>query len=348
MSRPVTLRRSLAATAALVAASWGTAALPAQAVDSHAGTAGQTHAHAGTAGQTHAHNGQGSEQQSGAGVTKKDDKKGGDKKGGGKKGTTSNHGHHNGGGTDGGKGDPGGNNGTVKIAPLGEMDGIPNNSPHPGCTFQVEWYGYDEGADIISQVSFAMQAPTKDVALSVDGPSSVFVGGDPATGAGTDTGQDGVETYTLSFDGEPQAQQGYHVKLTVATPRSHGNDTKTKVFWVEPCETSATPSADTQTSGTGASQDTTTAGTTTGETTKTHGSDIEVMGVQASATPGTAVEAAPAQASGTRVPTSIDAGEHGNRTFADWVSSPLPLAGIAFGLALVAFAFRRRLVTGRE
>ena len=37
--------------------------------------------------------------------------------------------------------DPAGNNGTVKIAPLGELDRIPNNTPHPGCTFQVEWCG---------------------------------------------------------------------------------------------------------------------------------------------------------------------------------------------------------------
>ena len=50
----------------------------------------------------------------------------------------------------GGKGSPAGNNGTVKIAPYGEMDGIPQNSPHPGCTFQVEWYGFEEGSDIVS------------------------------------------------------------------------------------------------------------------------------------------------------------------------------------------------------
>ncbi len=139
-------------------------------------------------------------------------------------------------GKGGSKGDPGGNNGTVKIAPLGEMDGIPNNSPHPGCTFQVEWYGFDEGDDIVSTVGFAMHSPTKDVGLSVAGDTSVFVGGDPASGAGTDTGLDGTEVYTLSFDGEPHPKQGYHVKLTVHTPRSNGNDSKTKVFWVEPCE----------------------------------------------------------------------------------------------------------------
>ncbi|QIK66695.1 hypothetical protein G7072_10400 [Nocardioides sp. HDW12B] len=138
------------------------------------------------------------------------------------------------------QGSPPGNNGTVKIAPLGEMDGIPNNSPHPGCDFQVEWYGFDEGADVVSRVSFAMQAPTGDVGLTVNGPGEVFVGEDPASGAGQDP--DGVQAYTLSFDGAPHPQQGYHVKLTVNTPRSNGSDVKHKVFWVEDCEDSGTSS----------------------------------------------------------------------------------------------------------
>ena len=116
------------------------------------------------------------------------------------------------------------------------MDGIPNNTPHVGCDFQVEWYGFDEGADVISTVSFAMQAPTGDVGLTVNGPSEVFVGEDPASGAGQDP--DGVQAYTLSFDGAPHPKQGYHVKLTVNTPRSNGSDVKHKVFWVEDCEDS--------------------------------------------------------------------------------------------------------------
>ena len=80
-----------------------------------------------------------------------------------------------------------------------------------------------------------MHAPTGNVGLSVSGPSSVFVGGDAASGAGTATGLDGRETYTLSFDGAGHPKQGYHVKLTVTTPYSQGNDTKTKVFWVQGC-----------------------------------------------------------------------------------------------------------------
>ena len=132
--------------------------------------------------------------------------------------------------------DPPGNNGTVKVAELGDMDAPPDNDPHVGCTFTVEWYGFDEGPDIYSDVTFESWAPTADAVLSVDGPSSVFVGEDPASGAGTDDGLDARQAYTLSFQGDPQPQQGYHVKLTVNTPGSIGADQKSKVFWVEGCQ----------------------------------------------------------------------------------------------------------------
>jgi hypothetical protein len=138
--------------------------------------------------------------------------------------------------------DPPGNNGTVKIAEVGDLDRIPNNSPHPGCSFEVQWYGFDGGSAVVSTVSFTPQAPTSDVTISVDGPTQVPVGEDAASGAGTATGLDAVQTYTLSFSGGAPAKQGYHVRLTVATPRSLGNDTKTKVFWVAPCAP-ATPAA---------------------------------------------------------------------------------------------------------
>jgi uncharacterized repeat protein (TIGR01451 family) len=112
----------------------------------------------------------------------------------------------------------------------------PDNDPHVGCTFDVEWYGFDQGPDTISLVTFEMQAPTDDVVLDVTGPAAVFVGGDPASGAGTATGLDGRESYVLAFYGDPQPEQGFHVKLTVHTPGSKGADTKSKVLWVEGCD----------------------------------------------------------------------------------------------------------------
>ena len=129
-------------------------------------------------------------------------------------------------------GDPGGNNGTVKITP-----------GTAACVVNIEWYGFDEGADILSTVVFEMQAPTRHIGFSSTGPTEVFVGGDPASGAGTDTGFDGEASYSLAFDGEPAAQ-GYHVKLTTHTPFSNGADTKHKVFWVQACEETPPPPTD--------------------------------------------------------------------------------------------------------
>jgi hypothetical protein len=129
--------------------------------------------------------------------------------------------------------DPPGNNGTVKIADHGDMDSIPNNSPHQGCVFDVQWYGFDAGPKIISKVTFAQQSPTTDGTMTVSGPSKVFVG-DDAAGGGTDW--DGQQAYTLSFTGNPHPKQGYHVKLTINTPGSIGADVKHKVFWVQGCK----------------------------------------------------------------------------------------------------------------
>lgn len=249
------------------------------------------------------------------------------------------------------KQDPAGNNGTVKIAPYGEIDSIPNNTPHPGCTFQVEWYGFDEGDDVVSKVSFAMQAPTSDVALSIDGPAEVFVGGDSATGAGTETGLDGRETYTLSFDGEPHPKQGYHVKLTVATPRSQGNDTKTKVFWVEECEPgtatedSSTDDEGVDDEGTGEDGDDSAVAGTSYETGADEGDDNAETGEEG-AVMGTTLSldgsdtAGTAAADGSAVPTGVDAGAEGTalERAGDLARSPWALLVLGLGLAAGAAA----------
>ncbi len=278
---------------------------------------------------------------------------GGGNSGGQGNGSNGSGGHSQGGGS----GDPAGNNGTVKIAPLGAFDGIPNNTPHPGCTFLVEWYGFDEGADVVSTVSFAMHAPTSDVGLTVDGPPTVFVGEDPASGAGTDSGLDARQAYTLSFDGEPHPKQGYHVKLTVNTPRSQGADKKSKVFWVEPCEAgSATPSDDDEdTTGSGDEGDEGTEGTggaggTSAEGDDTSTTDQGVMG-EAQGPGATGDDAGTTGSTGSAgsaggdsaVPTSVDAGDGGNPVV-DAFTSPWGLASIVLGLLTAAGAFllRRR------
>ena len=254
-------------------------------------------------------------------------------------GTSGAGGGNGGGGGEGGdNGDPAGNNGTVKIAELGELDGIPNNTPHPGCTFQVEWYGFDEGEDIVSTVTFAAQAPTSDVVIGGTEPSQVPVGGDAASGAGTETGLDAVQAYTLTFDGEPHPKQGYHVKLTVETPGSIGNDTKTKVFWVAPCEEEAVGGTEE------GSDDETTDEETTAEEAGVAGTqdsqDQGVLGTQLSA--GTQAGSDDTASEGAAVPTNIDAGADG--PFAGLTDSPWPLVALLGGLlaALGAFVVRRR------
>ena len=127
--------------------------------------------------------------------------------------------------------DPPGNNGTVKVDDR-PFDSIPNNRPHVGCVFRIDFYGFDENVGDAT-VTFSMQAPTKNVGLEVvSGDTTPDIGEDPA-GGGTDV--DAEQTYTLAFDGDPHPRQGYHVKLTVDAPGSIGADTKHKVFWVQDC-----------------------------------------------------------------------------------------------------------------
>jgi hypothetical protein len=135
---------------------------------------------------------------------------------------------------------PPGNNGTVKIDDT-PFDDHPNNKPHVGCVFQVDFYGYDEG-DLDATVIFEAHPPTlrdgDDQVLLTD---TVFIGEDDNSGGGSEAGLDASETYTLDLSGiEPHANQGVHVKLTIHAEGSQGADVKHKVFWVTGCAPSPT------------------------------------------------------------------------------------------------------------
>jgi hypothetical protein len=128
---------------------------------------------------------------------------------------------------------PPGNNGTVKIDAVA-FDDHPNNEPHVGCTFQVDFYGYDEG-DLEALVTFEAHPPTGPVQTLLT--DTVFIGEDDNSGGGSEAGLDASATYTLDFTGiTPHPQQGFHVKLTVNAEGSQGADVKHKVFWVTGCE----------------------------------------------------------------------------------------------------------------
>jgi hypothetical protein len=170
---------------------------------------------------------------------------------------------------------PPGNNGTVKVD-REPFDDAPNNEPHVGCTFQVDFYGYDEG-DLDAVVTFEAHPPTGPVQVLLT--DTVFIGEDDNAGGGSEAGLDASETYTLDFGTiEPHPNQGFHVKLTVNAEGSQGADVKHKVFWVTGCPAGTTTTTTTTTSTTTSSTSTTTSTSTTlptstsGSTTSTSGS----------------------------------------------------------------------------
>ena len=134
-------------------------------------------------------------------------------------------------------GGPPGNNGTIKIDGV-EWDNHPDNEPHVGCTFQVDFYGYDEG-ELFADMTFTAQPPTgKGETLTT---RNINIGEDDNSGGGSEAGHDAEQEITLTAaeleNFTPHPKQGYHVKLTVNADGSQGADTKHKVFWVEGCET---------------------------------------------------------------------------------------------------------------
>lgn len=136
--------------------------------------------------------------------------------------------------------DPPGNNGTIKVDSQ-PFDTHPNNEPHVGCIFQIDFYGFDQGANFNADVTFEAHPPTGSGVLLTD---TVFIGEDDSSGGGSTAGLDAQRTYDLSAalrSFTPHPQQGFHVKLTVRADGSQGAATKHKVFWVTGCSTTTNP-----------------------------------------------------------------------------------------------------------
>jgi hypothetical protein len=130
-----------------------------------------------------------------------------------------------------------GNNGTVKVDGI-PFDDLPNNEPHVGCIFQIDFYGYDAG-QLFADVSFELDPPT-GTQIPLLSKSGIFIGEDSAAGGGSTAGLDASETFDLSAaiaaTGEPpHPQQGWHIGLTVNADGSIGSDVKHKEFWVTGC-----------------------------------------------------------------------------------------------------------------
>jgi hypothetical protein len=128
-------------------------------------------------------------------------------------------------------GNPPGANGTVKIDRL-PFDTAPDNQPHVGCVFQVDFYGFDKG-NYNANVTFTIQPPSgKGRVIKTD---RVFVGEDNA-GGGTDL--DAERTYDLNMNvfSSERTKQGFHIKLDVEAPGAGGKIAKkSKVFWAQGC-----------------------------------------------------------------------------------------------------------------
>ena len=159
-------------------------------------------------------------------------------------------------------GGPPGNNGTVKIDGT-DFDSHPDNEPHVGCVFQVDFYGYDLG-QLFADVTFEVHPPTGNEVILED--NDIFIGEDDNSGGGSQAGLDASRTYdltTLLAEFEPHPEQGWHVKLTVNADGSQGADVKHKTFWVTGCQPPPTTSTTSSTTTTTEKPTTTTESTTT-------------------------------------------------------------------------------------
>ncbi|WP_406036615.1 LPXTG cell wall anchor domain-containing protein [Micromonospora sp. NBC_00898] len=135
---------------------------------------------------------------------------------------------------------PNGDNGTVKIDGAEFSDRV-QNEPHVTCDFELEFFNFDE--DQAANISLTAQAPSGQGQV-VWSMQNVVISDDPAKGAENDhdaaimiPGKD------LDLTGlELQPKQGYHLKLNVHLTDGKAFDDKHKVFWVQPCGSSESPS----------------------------------------------------------------------------------------------------------
>jgi hypothetical protein len=129
---------------------------------------------------------------------------------------------------------PGGGSGIVKLDRR-PWDQAPNNEPHVGCTFQLDFYNYPEG--VTARYSFTLWPPTGPADLD-GGSGSLFIGDDPAGGGQDLDGEATVELgpALLSSGIEPHHHNGWHVRVVVRARATAGADQKQKVFWVRACK----------------------------------------------------------------------------------------------------------------
>ncbi len=129
-----------------------------------------------------------------------------------------------------------GNNGTIKID--GEpYDTSKGQEAHVGCDFRVLYWGFDEGDDLQSVLTFTAQAPT---AGDFEFTDTITLGeGEPDV-----AGPYNLVDELVAAGIKPHPQQGWHIRLTTNTEYAQGADTKHKVFWIKCDETAVAPVAE--------------------------------------------------------------------------------------------------------
>jgi len=129
----------------------------------------------------------------------------------------------------------GGGSGIIKLDRQ-PFDQAPNNEPHVGCTFQMDFYNYPEG--VTAMYAFELWPPTGREDLSS---GSVELQDDPSGGGQDLDGEETVELGPALLDSgaAPHQHNGWHVKLVVRARSTSGADQKQKVFWVRECREAA-------------------------------------------------------------------------------------------------------------
>jgi hypothetical protein len=126
-----------------------------------------------------------------------------------------------------GRNNPNGSNGTIKIDGY-QWNGHPNNEPHIGnCTFEVDFYGFDEGDS--AELTFYQWPGTGDKSL-IQSSGAIDIGGDGA-GGGIDIDQQ----YFVLLGGDLgnlHPKHGYHIRGEATITSGERTYTKTKVFWL--------------------------------------------------------------------------------------------------------------------
>lgn len=253
------------------------------------------------------------------------------------------------------------NNGDVKVQDAGDSDFPPENDPHVDCPFDLVFYNFDAGQQLIATLQG--QPPSGDNQQLVWGPTVIVAdangfaridiqGGDlklAGLSAHSEGGANDLDDkHAVQRDSD---EQTFHLKLDVQT-FAGDHLFKHKVFWVGECG-SATPTSASTTSSTSTTVETvsptTASSTSTSSTTSVtveSGASTTVAGISESRGGSTGLGSAQTTPSSTRPGGTASVSATSNRSLpftgggaaVGWLGVALTVSGLALSQA----AIRRR------